>query len=242
MLPQSLASSDNFFEKEHLHPRNVEAPPREVKPRRSTFRAALTAPTKECFVERVEKPPISPEPRMVTLKDGARAVTRPVKPADGPLLANGLHRLSPEGNAYRFLHYRKRFTEAELHYLTHCDFVDHIGLVFIVLDNEGAEVDGVGVARCIRAKEDPQLAEVAIVFVDEWQQRGAGKMLLGHLHELAWESGIRRWLAFMLDGNIAAEKLFSRFGTILHQAWPGYGTKEVTYALHQPGSAEVGSP
>jgi GNAT superfamily N-acetyltransferase len=182
----------------------------------------------------VQRKTVSLEPRLITLRDGARAVTRPVGPQDGPSLARGLRRLSPQGNAYRFLHHRKRFTEQELHYLTHCDFVDHIGLVFVVLDAEGRERDGVGVARCIRTAEDPELAEVAIVFVDEWQRRGAGSILLGHLADLAWQAGIRRWLAVMHQENVAAGRLFSRFGDEVKRGRPGFGATEVTYALHGP--------
>lgn len=180
------------------------------------------------------EPIVSLESRHVTLRDGARAVTRPVGPQDGPALARGLRRLSPQGNAYRFLHHRKRFTDQELHYLTHCDFVDHIGLVFVALDADGRECDGVGVARCIRTKSDPELAEVAIVFVDEWQRRGAGTLLLAHLAELAWQAGIRRWLACVHQGNVAAEQLLARFGTVVNHARPGHGVDQVTYALRPP--------
>jgi len=177
---------------------------------------------------------VSLDPRRIRLADGSVAVTRPITPADAPSLTRGLRRLSPAGNAYRFLHHRKRFTETELHYLTHCDFVDHIGLVFAVLDPGGREVDAVGVARCIRTKADPELAEVAIVFVDEWQRRGAGTVLLGHLADLAQQAGIRRWQAFMLTGNVAAERLLARFGREVRRSRLGYGTNEVIYGLHEP--------
>ncbi len=182
----------------------------------------------------VDAPIVSLETRHVTLRDGARALTRPVGPQDGAALTRGLRRLSPQGNAYRFLHHRKRFTDQELHYLTHCDFVDHIGLVFVVLDEKGDEMDGVGVARCIRTKTDAELAEVAIVFVDEWHRRGAGTALLGHLADLAWQAGIRRWLACLHQGNVAAERLLSRFGEVVNHARPGHGVDQVTYALKVP--------
>lgn len=177
---------------------------------------------------------VSLNPRRVMLRDGALAVTRPITPADSPALTCGLHRLSPAGNAYRFLHHRKRFTGQELHYLTHCDFVDHIGLILAILDTGGDETDQVGVARCIRSKDDPGLAEVAIVLVDEWHRRGAGTALLAHLADLAWQAGIRRWQAFMLEGNVAAERLLARIGTEKNRARRGFGTNEVIYALRSP--------
>ncbi len=187
-----------------------------------------------CFISGVPRIPVSLDPRVTALVDGTRVVTRPVTPPDGFWLTRGLKRLSPQGNAYRFLHHRKKFTEAELHYLTHCDFVDHIGLVMGVLNAAGREIDGVGVARCIRSADDPALAEAAIVFVDEWQGRGAGKILLGHLADLAWQAGIRRWQAFIHHDNTAAEFLFRKFGRETGRGRPGYGVSEVTYVLHRP--------
>jgi GNAT superfamily N-acetyltransferase len=80
---------------------------------------------------------------------------------------------------------KRNFRPAELQYLTTCDFEDHIVLVMAVLDAEGNEVDGIGVARCIRDPDDPGLAEVAIVQVDEWQHRGTGRRLLRHLADYA---------------------------------------------------------
>lgn len=179
----------------------------------------------------VTQPKVSLRARTATLRDGAPVVTRPITPADAPALTRGLSRLSPEGNAYRFLHHRKQFSAAELNYLTHCDFVDHVALVLASLNGDGREVDQVGVARCIREPDDPTAAEVAIVFVDEWQRRGAGTALLGHLADLARSAGIARWRAHILDGNESAERLLARFGREIARARPGFGISQVTYLL-----------
>jgi GNAT superfamily N-acetyltransferase len=170
----------------------------------------------------------------IRLRDGTPAVTRPITPADGTALTRGLRRLSPEGHAYRFLHYRKRFTEAELHYLTHCDFVDHIALILAICDEAGCELDQVGVARCIRTKDDPQVAEVAIVLVDEWQRHGGGAALLRHLARLAWEAGIRRWRAFMLAGNLGGAGVLNATADETARRTLGGGMIEATYALRPP--------
>jgi len=168
------------------------------------------------------------------LGNGTRAITRPIRPVDGAALSRGLRRLSPEGHAYRFLHYRKRFTEVELRYLTHCDFIDHIALILALLDAGGRETDQVGVARCIRSKDDPQLAEVAIVLVDECQRLGGGTALIRHLARLAWHAGIRRWQAFSLEGNTAILKLLDRVGTRISHRTSGHGAVEATYELKRP--------
>jgi RimJ/RimL family protein N-acetyltransferase len=175
-----------------------------------------------------------PHPIRIHLADGTPALIRPITPADGPALTRGLGRLSPEGHAYRFLHYRSRFTEAELHYLTHCDFATHIALLLTILDAHGREIDQVGVARSIRTKTDPQLAEVAIVLVDEYQHRGGGLALLRALARLAWTSGIRRWQAFSLADNLAVTRLFTHIGTEISRHPAGHGAVETIHALHPP--------
>lgn len=171
------------------------------------------------------------------LADGTPALIRPITPQDGPALERGLRRLSPEGHAYRFLHYRSRFTEAELHYLTHCDFADHIALLLTILDAHGREIDQIGAARSIRTKDDPQLAEVAIVLVDEYQHRGGGLALLRALARLAWTSGIRRWQAFSLADNLAVTRLFAHIGTEISRRSAGHGAVETIHALHPPEPA-----
>lgn len=168
------------------------------------------------------------------LLDGRPALTRPIRPGDAIALTRGLGRLSPTGNAYRFLHHRKRFTDAELHYLTHCDFRDHIALILALLDADGREADEVGVARSIRTKSDPQLAEVAIVIVDDCQHQGGGTALLRHLARLAWTTGIRRWSALSLADNLAAPRLLTRVGREISRRVAGYGAVETIYELFPP--------
>lgn len=174
---------------------------------------------------------VTMEARPGRLPDGTPVITRTITPGDGPSLAQGLQRLSPQGNAYRFLHYRKRFTEEELHYLTHCDFVDHIALVLAATDEKGNETDRVGVARCVRTESGSDLAEAAIVLVDDWQHRGAGTLLLRHLADLAVQAGIRRWQTLMFQENVAAERLFARVATEIFRRARGFGTCEIFYAL-----------
>lgn len=175
-----------------------------------------------------------PHSERVILSDGTLAVTRPITPEDGPALNRGLKRLSPSGHAYRFLHYRKQFTETELHYLTHCDFVDHIAVILALVDAEGNEIDQIGVARCIRDPENPELAEVAIVLVDEWQRHRGGTALLKRLARMAWAAGIRRWQGFSLAGNVGSEKILATCGRELSRSSLGHGVVVAYYELFPP--------
>jgi GNAT superfamily N-acetyltransferase len=181
------------------------------------------------------RPPGAMEARRAFLRDGTPVVTRPITPRDGPALARGLRRLSPQGNAFRFLHFRKRFTEQELHYLTHCDFANHLALVLARTDSRGHEIEEVGAARCIRLPEDPETAEAAIVLVDDWHRQGGGTLLLRHLADLALQAGIRKWQTLMFQENVASERLFARVADEISRRPRGYGISEILYALSPEG-------
>lgn len=162
-------------------------------------------------------------------------LARPIRHDDDVALTEGIKRLSPSGQVHRFLQQRQGFTPEELHYLTHCDMKDHIAMMLAVIDGGETELDRVGVARSVRDKDDAELAEVAIVLVDEWQHRGGGTVLLTALAVAAWQSGIRRWQAFSLEGNPGIHKLLAHVGTVVSEKRLGHGIIETCHALHPPG-------
>lgn len=172
------------------------------------------------------------------LSCGTPVIVRPIRPDDARALLCGLKRLSPQGQVYRFLQHRKTFTEEELRYLTHCDNVNHFAKLLLVVDDEGREVDAIGVARFIRDKSDPTLAEVAIVLVDEWQGRGGGSVLLGALAREAWNAGIRRWHGLLFAENIASRKLLAKFGRLL--SLQGRDVRDECYELDPPRHDQEG--
>lgn len=170
----------------------------------------------------------------ITLSGGTPALIRPIRPSDADSLQRGLKRLSPQGRAYRFLHARSRFSEEELHFLTHCDNIDHFALILAIVDENGVEQDAVGVTRFIRDKKTPTQAEAAIVLVDEWQRHGGGTRLLRALADVARKAGILRWQTFSLLDNAAAPRLFARVGHPLSQRRVGQGLVETVYQLNDP--------
>lgn len=178
-----------------------------------------------------------PETR-VSLAGGTPALIRPIRPSDAPSLQRGLKRLSPQGQAYRFLQSRTRFSEAELHYLTHCDQKDHFAFILAILDESGHERDAVGVTRCIRDKTDPASAEVAIVLVDEWHRHRGGTYLLQALAATAWEHGIRQWLALSHVDNLAVPRLLAHVGDLTSQRRLGQGMTEAIWRLRPPETTD----
>ena len=81
--------------------------------------------------------------RKVRLRDGWAVLIRPVRPADGGLLADGFARLSDRSRRMRFLGPKETLSAAELRYFTDVDHRDHEALG--ALDH--ARGGGVGIAR-----------------------------------------------------------------------------------------------
>jgi GNAT superfamily N-acetyltransferase len=79
-----------------------------------------------------------------------------------------------------------KLTEGMVRYLTEIDHHDHEAI--IALDEQTGE--GIGVARYVRDQERPEVAEVAVTVIDDWQGRGLGTLLLEVISARAREEGI----------------------------------------------------
>lgn len=142
------------------------------------------------------------------LRDGTAVAVRPVQAHDAHLFAVNFARYSDEARASRFGMAKPRLSSAELRYLTAIDHVNHEALLAI----DPATGDGIAVGRYVRLPDDPQSAELAIIVRDDWQRRGAGRLLGDLLEESARAAGIRRWTANALASNRPALELAFRLG------------------------------
>ncbi|HEV2787385.1 MAG TPA: GNAT family N-acetyltransferase, partial [Solirubrobacteraceae bacterium] len=146
------------------------------------------------------------QPLIVTLRDGAEILVRPIEPEDREDLAAGFERLSPESRYRRFFGPMPALSERALDYLTQVDHRDHEALV--ALDPETGA--GVGVARYVRTA--PGEAEPAVVVADDWQGRGVASRLLDLLAARAVEQGFETFRAPVLAQNREAITLLRRLG------------------------------
>jgi len=160
----------------------------------------------------------------VVLGDGSRVVIRQVHREDGPLLAEGFARFSAESRRLRFLADKPRLTAAELRYFTHVDHHDHEALGAV------DETDGraLGIARYVRDTEDPELAEIAVAVVDDWQGRGLGTELVTRLLRRAREEGIHRFTALVAVENDVMVNLLHDLGGDLRASPNQAGAVEYT--------------
>jgi GNAT superfamily N-acetyltransferase len=141
----------------------------------------------------------------VTLADGGQIVIRAIEPEDASALAAGFERLGALSRFRRFRQRIERLTPQQLDELTRVDHESHEALVAL----DALTGDGVGVARYIRAADDPTRAEVACTVLDAWQHRGVGSALAERLAARARAAGIERCNALILLGNEPARRLLA---------------------------------
>src|ERR1019366_6985494 len=95
-------------------------------------------------------------------------------------------------------------------YLAEIDHHDHEAL--IALDEETGE--GIGVARYVCDQDRPEVAEVAVTVIDDWQGRGLGTLLLEVISARAREEGITTFTALMLATNEEMMDLLKRLDPV----------------------------
>ncbi|MBI2373911.1 MAG: GNAT family N-acetyltransferase [Deltaproteobacteria bacterium] len=134
------------------------------------------------------------------LRDGTQVRLRLIRPDDKQLLADGLARMSPESRYYRFFSAKDHLTSAELRYLTELDGENHVAIGAARTGPSGEDV-GMGVARFIRFRDRPEVAEAAVTVIDEAQGLGLGKILLSRLLVAASERGVKRFQCDFLAHN-----------------------------------------
>jgi GNAT superfamily N-acetyltransferase len=170
----------------------------------------------------------------LALRDGARVRLRQIHASDKDLLRRGFERLGGESRYRRFLTPTAQLTEAELRYLTEVDHHDHEAIV--ALDEESGE--GIGVARYVRNRERPDVAEVAVTVVDDWQGRGLGTRLLEVASARAREEGVGSFTALVLATNQEMMSLLGRLGP-LRVVDREAGTVEIEMPIPEVGLSPV---
>jgi GNAT superfamily N-acetyltransferase len=144
-----------------------------------------------------------------TLPDGTRVLFRAIRADDKERLAEGFEALSTEARYTRFFRPMTRLRESQLAYLTEVDGRDHVAWVAVGVDEPSR---GIGVGRWIRLVDEPEVAEVAITVIDEFQHLGIGRTLLWLAARSAVELDVRAFRTWMLGGNRAALGLLKGLG------------------------------
>lgn len=135
------------------------------------------------------------------LADGLGIRVRFIRPEDADELRRAFDRLSPQSRFRRFFGSIDRLDDATVHYLTHVDGENHVAIVALTDSPDLKSEVGLGVARFIRVPDEPEVAEAAVVVVDDYQGRGIGTHLAELLSVAARERGVKRIRAEVLASN-----------------------------------------
>ena len=138
---------------------------------------------------------------ILRLRDGTPALFRPIIPADKARLQEGLAMLSPEARYLRFFSPVTHLNEEELRFFTEVDQVNHVA--WGAMNPDDPDFPGLGIARFVRIKETPEIAEAAVTVIDSYQRKGLGTILICLLYVLAADLNVQT-----LRGTILPENRF----------------------------------
>jgi len=145
-----------------------------------------------------------------TLRDGRRVEVRAIRPDDKSTILESWPEMSRRTRYFRFLRPIRELHDRELRYFTEIDHRDHVAL--IALDPEGSKPRSLGVARWIRDKDEPKVAEFALTVLDSYQGVGLGTHLLGDLVKTARERDVETLRGWVHSENHTMLYLFRKAG------------------------------
>ena len=153
------------------------------------------------------------------LDNGRQILVRPLLPSDREELAVRYTELSPAARRSRFGSAPDQLSPRQLDQLVDLDFDDRFALAAVAVDEDGEP--GVGVARYARHNDDPTVAEVAVVVLDEYQHRGIGSILLWDLVAVARSHGITTFTATVMWARKELLDAIRSAGATVEPAEPG---------------------
>ena len=140
------------------------------------------------------------------MRDGRRVEIRALRPDDRAELLAAIGRASTQSLFRRFFAAKRGFTDQEIEFFLHVDFINHVALVAVMEEDGRPAIVGGG--RYIVLQ--PGKAEVAFAVIDRYQGQGIGTALMRQLAEIARAAGLRELIAEMLPENIPMLKVFEK--------------------------------
>ncbi len=138
------------------------------------------------------------------LHDGTLLNFRPMHPTDEPRLTELFHALSKETIYYRFMS-RMKFVQRKV--IQNFVYINHrtdVAIVATLPEAHGEEIIAIG---RYYLDEKSNLAEVAFVVRDEWQNHGIGTALFRHLTLIARRNGLGGFTAEVLKANRSMQRV-----------------------------------
>ena len=159
------------------------------------------------------------------LNDGTLLNFRPIHPTDEPRMRDLFYKLSEATMYYRFMGYQKIVSRRQIQDFVYIDHRNDVTIVGTLPEASGEEIMAIGSYYL-----DPKtnLAEVAFVVSDKWQNHGIGTFLLKHLMRIARRNGIRGFTAEVLVENKAMQAVINKSNTKVKSK---VGTGVISYEM-----------
>ena len=166
----------------------------------------------------ITRPAIRPYPvqyiREITLRDGSKALLRPIRPEDEPLMVKFHQNLSDRSVYLRYfypINLEKRISHERLARICFIDYDREMVLVAERTDEKSGEKEIIAVGRLnkLRGVND---AEYAVTIDDRFQKMGLGTTILQTLVEIAKQEGLDRVVADILPENTGMQKVGEKVG------------------------------
>lgn len=126
------------------------------------------------------------------LDDGTKIKFRPIHPTDAGRMKDLFYKLSEGTIYYRFGWQMKKLPQKQIRDFVYIDHRNEVGIVGTVPEATGEEIIAFG-GYYLDHKSNR--AEVALVVLDEWQNRGIGSFMIKYLATIAQKDGIRGFTA-----------------------------------------------
>jgi RimJ/RimL family protein N-acetyltransferase len=144
-----------------------------------------------------------------TLRDGRRALIRPILREDIERTAAFIDSLSPPSKHFLFLGGVARLSDDALRRL--CDPDYSHDMAYVALEAGSPKPRAIGVCR-YAGSDATHGAEISVAVADDWQRRGLGKRLLAHLIDYARTHGVTRLYSIDSAANTRMRKLARDLG------------------------------
>jgi acetyltransferase len=171
---------------------------------------------------------ICPYPRKfatdITLKNGAHAVIRPIRPEDEPAIAELFNSFSEQTIVLRFFQRFPHLSHEQLVRYCQIDYDRELALVCVIEEDGHEKI--IGDVRMIK-QADMETADMAIMVSDKWQGLGVGIALSTHCLKVAKDAGIKHVFMDILKINTYMLNLSKRLGFKRRESYDDY--VEVVY-------------
>lgn len=160
------------------------------------------------------------------LNDGTAVCLRAITPDDGPLIRDGIAKLSAESRYLRFFSPASSLPDAVIDSLVDVDGHDHIAWGAIC--SSCPDRPAIGAVHAVRHRHDGPVGEFSVAVLDDFQGQGLARMMTAALLVHCLAEGLVELEVHMLSENAAARRLVKTLGA----SWAGETAGVAEYRLN----------